>query len=161
MGVTNFRGGDHFIARLHRIFILVHISLHFPLTRIDFDRSPSTSRGGHNHSLSWWGSHRFLANATDCVVFSVNLDFYPLIIEEVELTASPALLHPLLFQSTLRTTHGHSHSSVFPFLVRTAHGRSCPLVFVSSVRAAHGRSRWSVFVSPMRTAHGHSCMSMF
>ena len=79
MGLTtaHFPSGDQIIARLYAIFILVHISLPFPLTMIIFDRSPSTSGGGHNRSFSLWGSHRFLSSATICAVFWVNLDYLP------------------------------------------------------------------------------------
>ena len=79
VGVTtaHFPGGDQIIAHLHSIFILVQVLLHFPWARIDFDRSPSSSGGGHNRSLSWWGSHHFLASAAICAVFWVNLDYLP------------------------------------------------------------------------------------
>ena len=48
MGVTtaHFPGGDQIIARLHSIFILVQVSLHFPLARITFDRLPFQFRWG-------------------------------------------------------------------------------------------------------------------
>ena len=65
----------------------------------------------------------------DHITFSLALPFvpcfgststiYPLMIEEVELTASLALLRPLLFSSRVKTTNGSSRPLVFVFPVRT------------------------------------------
>ena len=88
--------------------------------------------------------------------FGLTSTIYPLMIEKVESTASPALLRPLLFQFLGRTAHGGSRPLVFLSSVRTAHGGSRPLAFVSSVRTAHGHSHLLVFVSSVMTAHGRS-----
>ena len=61
-----------------------------PWMRIHFDRSPSSSGGGHNRLLSWWGSRRFLT--------------LPLMIEDVESTPSSTLLHLMVFQFPMRAT---------------------------------------------------------
>ena len=152
MGVTtaDFPGGDWIIACLHSNFILVYISLHFPLKRIYFYRTPSSFGGGQNHSLSWRGSRQFLASATTCVVFWVNFDYLPshdtrsrvdrfACTEKHSFTCwcsnSPWGLHMIAHTWCCSSSNSHwePHDRLRPFVfqfpARTTHGCSWPLMF--------------------------------
>ena len=114
-------------------------SLHFPLTRTYFHRSPCTSGGGHNHSLSWWRLCRFLTSIIVSVVFSVNLNYLPFQDSKVKSTRHGCSC-PLVLMCSVTRTHGHSRLLVFHIPVRVIHEHSRPLVFMSPVRTTHGRS---------------------
>ena len=126
MGVTttHFPSGDRIISRLHSIFILVHILLHFSLMRIDFDHSPS-SFGGVTITHFPGGDH---------VGFSLELLFVPCFGS----TSTIYLLGLQSFTGWCSTSRWEPHDCSRPF------------VFQFPVRTAHGHSRLLVFVFPMR-----------
>ena len=109
-------------------FILFYISFHFLFTRIDFNHSPSSFGGGHDRSLSWWGLHRFLASATVCSVFWVNLNHLPSHNRRSwvdHFTCTPSLVRVPVLGEDYMVAHSRSCSSS----LWGQHGRSLSFVF--------------------------------
>ena len=143
---THFPDGDQIVACLHSIFILVHILLNFPLTSIDFDHSPLLPVGVT--------TAHFLGG--DCIGFSLpflscfgsTLTIYPLMIEEVESIASPALLH--------------SSPVVVPVwgLHMVAYTRPCSCIRWGPHMVAHVRRCSNLQSRPHMVAHARRCSSL-